>query len=487
MTKQSSQIPAQQERPEGARGTGIRDQEGLFTRLEELSSIILALPDRMSDAEVEGLLRVLPPDTARSIRSAFSPHVRDVSVPFLKMISGYVKEIRRAREEGRKVILIPFNFPPEVIRLFDNAVPFTCEVITTLAVIALEGQGERYWDQATSLGLPDFLCSSSTIALGSILSGRDFQPDAIVQSTAGACDANSKIHEFVSLEMGIPQFFIEKPTDTSSRGRAHHRRYFRHFLSQLEEFIGEKLDEERMRRVLGEANTAADLYYDFHDLHKFSPCPVPNLFAVYNYGTRFTVWGTPRAVQLMRAMVDLSRRRLDQGAYPAEEEVARCLWLYVGYYFDIWGLFTWMEERGITYLYDALSLYQPLHIDTTSKETMIDSLAEAVFDYPMTRQMGADSMTVTWTEDMIHFIQELNANCAIYSGHHACKQTWSVISKVQSEITRRTGVPVLCLQGDSWNRQITPVGVLQEELSSFIEGVVARKRRRSRRRRRRST
>ena len=43
---------------------------------------------------------------------------------------------------------------------------------------------------ATALGLPDFLCSSSTIELGSILSGRDFAPDGIIQSTAGACDAN---------------------------------------------------------------------------------------------------------------------------------------------------------------------------------------------------------------------------------------------------------------------------------------------------------
>ena len=91
------------------------------------------------------------------------------------------------------MILIPFNFPPEVIHIFKGAVPLTCEVLTSLAVIALEGQGERYWDYATSLGLPDFLCSSSTITLGSILSGKDFQPDAIVQATAGACDANSKI------------------------------------------------------------------------------------------------------------------------------------------------------------------------------------------------------------------------------------------------------------------------------------------------------
>jgi benzoyl-CoA reductase/2-hydroxyglutaryl-CoA dehydratase subunit BcrC/BadD/HgdB len=469
----------------GSTSTGAKYREGLYERLEQLTTVITGLPDQLSDEEVEGLLRVLPPDTARSIRAAFSPHVREVSVPFLKTIGHWVQEMRRARDDGRKVILIPFNFPPEVIHIFKGAVPLTCEVLTSLAVIALEGQGERYWDYATSLGLPDFLCSSSTITLGSILSGKDFQPDAIVQSTAGACDANSKIHEFVSHEMGIPQFFIERPTDCSERGKAYHRRYFRQFIDELQEFIGEELDEEHVRSVLGHTNDAADLYYDFQDLHRVKPCPAPNVLAVFNYAIRFSVWGRPEATALMQKMVDLCRRRAEAGAYPAEEEVARCMWLYTGYYFDMWGLFNWMEDRGITYLYDALSLYQPLHSDLSSLDAMVDSLAATVFDYPMTRQMGADEMSVTWAEDMIHFIKDLDANCAIYSGHHACKQTWSVFSKVREQITRETGVPVLCLQGDSWNRQTTPVSALQEEIATFVDNVVAKKKKRTRRRRRR--
>lgn len=462
--------------------TPLRD--GLFTRLEELAGIITSLPDELTDEEVVGLQRVLPPDTAQAIGAAFAPRVRRGSLPFLKLVARWVQQARRARQEGRRVIMIPFNFPPEVILVFKKAVPLTCEVLTTLGVAVLEGQGERYWDFATSLGLPDFLCSSSTIELGSILSGRDFSPDAIIQSTAGACDANSKIHEFVSLHLDIPQFFIEKPADSSSRGREQHRRYFRRFMSELEVFLGETLDEDYMREVLDQANLATELFYDFYDLHKISPCPVPNVFSLFSYGLRFSSWGQAGAVDAMRAMVELGRERHARGLYPAEREVARCLWLYVGYYFDLWGLFNWMEEQGITYLHDALSLYMPRHIDTTSKETMLDGLAEAVFEYPMTRQMGAGSMSLTWMEDMVHFIQDLNANCAIFSGHHACKQTWSVFSKVKADIVRRTGVPVLCLQGDAWSRQITPASAIRREITTFVDTVVARKSRRAARRRR---
>jgi hypothetical protein len=107
----------------------------------------------------------------------------------------------------------------------------------------------------------------------------------------------------------------------------------------------------------------------------------------------------------------------------------------------------------------------------------------------MTRQMGAESMTDAWSEDMIQAIHELRPSFTVYSGHHACKQTWSVFARVRQQILERTGVPVLCLQGDAWNRQMTPIGVLQQEISTFVETVVTRRPRavggRRRRRRRR--
>lgn len=453
---------------------------GLFRRVEGLVKVVMRLPDELSDEEVEGLLRALAPDTARNIGAMLNPRFRSVSLAFMKMVGRWMFEGSGAEEEGNKAILVPFNFPPELISIFRKARPLTCEMLTTVGVAMLEGQGERYWDYAMGLGIPDFLCSSSTIELGSILSGSDFKPDALVQSAPGACDANSKIHEFVSHYMDVPQFIIEKPTEGGVRGKAQHRRNFARFIRDMEEFIGEELDEEHMRGVLEKANEAADLYYDLYEMRKAVPCPVPNIMSLFTYGVRFTTWGLQDGVDMMRMIVDLSRERLEKGEYPAPREIARCMWLYIGYYFDFFGFFNWMEENGITYLNDVLSLFQPIRIDTSSKESMLDGLAEATFEYPMTRQMGADSMSLLWVEDMSHFIKDLGANCAIYSGHHACKQTQSVISQVRAEISKRTGVPVLCLTGDSWIRRMTPISVLQEELSAFVDNVVVKKKPRRR-------
>jgi len=450
-------------------------QEGLYQRVENLVRLAMDLPYGMSDEEMEGLINFMPTDTARFAEAIFTARFRDVGLRFVKIIGEWMAETRRAKEDGRKVVLVPFNFPPEVIHIFEKAVPLTSEVMSTIGVVVLEGQGERYWDYAMGLGIPDYLCSSSTIELGSILSGSDFEPDIIVQSAPGACDANAKIHEFVSLYMDIPQVFLEKPTDVTSRGRELYRRYFLAFIRRLEELIGEELDEEHMRQVLDRANRATDLYYELYDLRKFSPCPVPNIFNIFTYGARFTSWGLQEGIDMMRSMTETSKQRLEKGEYPAPREVARCLWLYTGYYFDLL-FFNWMEERGITYLNDILSLIQPQYYDTSSKESMLNGLAEACFEYPMTRQMGADSMSVAWIDEMAGFIKDLDANCAVYCGHHACKQTWSVINHVRSEIMKRTGAPVLCLQGDCWIRRMTPASVLKEEIRSFVDSVVTRRR-----------
>ncbi len=272
--------------------------------------------------------------------------------------------------------------------------------------------------------------------------------------------------------MDIPLLFLEKPVDNTERGINQYYKYFFKLVEEMEEFLGEKLDEDRMREVLGQRQPASELYWELWDLHKFRPCPVPNLFSLFTYGTRFTMWGTEEAVDVMQSMVDICKQRLEKGEYPAEEEVARCLWTYTSYYFDMAGLFNWMEENGITHLGDGLDLVFPQPIDLTSRETMLRGVAEIARNMPMTRQMGADSMSVQWLDDITFATRELDADCCIYCGHHSCKQTWSGASVVRSELMKREKIPTLILQGDSWIRRMTPISVLQESIEEFVKNVV---------------
>jgi benzoyl-CoA reductase/2-hydroxyglutaryl-CoA dehydratase subunit BcrC/BadD/HgdB len=336
-----------------------------------------------------------------------------------------------------------------------------------------------------SLGLPDHICSSNSVEIGSVLSGEDLVPDAIVSAAPGGCDANSKIHEFLSNYLDIPQFLLEKPVDDSPEGRAQFAVYFRRLIADLEGYLGERLDEDRLRALLTGANRCTELYWELYELHKARPCPVPNIFALFLAPLRFCSWGTPEAIEVLEGMVAVSRARLERGEYPAPRERARILWAYTSYYFDLKGLHSWMERRGYTFLFDVLDLYMPQPMDLTSYDTMVDGLIATAWDYPMNRQMAAPSMSHAWTRDVAFTAKDLEADCVVYCGHDACKQTWSVVSILREQLMKQSGIPLLILHGDSWMKTTTPITAIQKDIDEFINGVVLSKRKGRRRLRKR--
>ncbi len=142
----------------------MRPYEGLIDRAYEIFTILDKLPDDMSDVELDGILHVLPSDLRKTMAAFLASRIRGTSMKFLRNIKGWLDGAHRTKEEGGKVFLVPFNFPPETLYMFEGAWPVTSEVLSTLGVLALEGQGERYWDYAMGLGLPDFACSAALAA-----------------------------------------------------------------------------------------------------------------------------------------------------------------------------------------------------------------------------------------------------------------------------------------------------------------------------------
>lgn len=456
-------------------------RKGLYDRVYSLFSLLQRLPPKISVEELEGLIGVVPDDSANSMRSLFKPSIQDATYEFIRMLGTTLEETKKAKEEGKKVVLVPFNFPPEIIHAFDNLVPITTEIMTTMGVVTLEGQGERYWDYAMGLGLPDHLCSANTIDLGSTLSGLDFKPDAIVSGCVGTCDVNAKTHEFVSLLVGLPQIPLEKAPDNTKRGFEFFKNNYYKMIRHLEELAGEELTEEKVRRVAEKVNRCTELYDDIWELKKEVPCPVPGVFSLFICATRFAMWGRDEGIRMLEKCVEVAQRNLADEEYRSRGEIARVMWTYLSYYYDFLNFYDWMEEKRISNMGDALQLAFPETLDLTSKETMLEGMIESAWNNVMTRQMGGVSMSAKWADDIVYVVNEWGLDGCIYCGHHSCKQTWSVFSLTRNEVLKRTGVPTLGLHGDSWIRTMTPISAIQEEIEQFINNVVLTKRRRRRR------
>jgi hypothetical protein len=194
------------------------------------------------------------------------------------------------------------------------------------------------------------------------------------------------------------------------------------------------------------------------------------------------MWGTDNAVELLGQMVDISKRRLRAGEFTAVEEIARVYVSYIFSLFDFHGFFPWLEKRGISILGDILGIHYFPQADTSSRESMLQWLSEVAFDYPMTRQMGAESMSLKWLEDIGYAVKDLGADCCVYLGHHACKHTAGSIAFLRRELLKQTGIPTLVLVGDSFDKRQMPMSMIQDELVQFVEKTVSRRRAPRRRR-----
>src|SRR4030042_2635345 len=100
---------------------GIRPYEGLINRAHDIFGIVDMLPDNMSDAEVEGVLHVLPIELKKTLGAFFLPRVRKSSLEFFRLTKKWLDGAFEARQTGKKVFLVPFNFPPEIVHSFQGA------------------------------------------------------------------------------------------------------------------------------------------------------------------------------------------------------------------------------------------------------------------------------------------------------------------------------------------------------------------------------
>lgn len=460
-------------------------KRGIVERSLGLFSVIDGLPEHLTDAELDGLLSLLPADVAANLAAILAPEARTAGLAFLQMLKVWLFEARDAKARGHKIVLVPFNFPPDLIHAFDTAFPLTTEVLTTLAAVALPGGGARYWDLIQSLGLPDHVCSSNSVEVASVLSGLDLAPDVIISAAPGACDANSKVHELLSEWGDIPQLLLEIPVDDTPEGRAVYKQYFHRLIADLEALTGETLTEQKLRRVATVGNRCAERFWDLFELRQLRPSPAPSVFNLFLAGARFCMWGRPEAERLLEAMVETARARAASPAGRPRPERARVFWPYTSYYFDLSELHGWMDREGLTMVADVLSLYAPKPIDTSSREALIDGFVDAAWDYPMNKQMGRSSMSMSWVADAVQGAQALSADCAVYSGHDACKQTWSVVSILAEELKKRAGIPTLLLHGDSWLPTTTPISAVQQAIDEFVGNVVGKRSRPRRRLRKR--
>lgn len=422
---------------------------------------IKALLDSMEEGQRNRMLAMAKNPDDRKLNRAFHPFMAD-----------YYQSLVNAKEEGKKIVFTPFTLVPEIIYAMDM-IPL-CADMLSVSAMALEEGVEPYLDLVVERGLPDTMCAVQKIPIGLLEADMIDKPELLINSALGSCDPNTKAYEYVSEKFNIPAVYLDIPYDIDKRSMDYYTNGLRKMIKAIEEMTGQKLDIDHLKEICELSNKSTELFFEIHELKRNVPNPVPNAFSGHFQGLKLTNPGTPQAVEYLQLALDVVKDRLKRGAHVKPEEKIRCMFMWVGYFFDSTLPFWFEEEKGVSYLNDLFTFHDfvPI-IDTSSEEAMFRGLAETMFNLPMVRQLhGGMDMPGSWVNDLLYYGETYKADCMVFSGNLSCKHVWGAYRLASDAVKRELGIPCLRLEGDSWDSRITPMSVIKQNLEDFFETIM---------------
>jgi benzoyl-CoA reductase/2-hydroxyglutaryl-CoA dehydratase subunit BcrC/BadD/HgdB len=435
--------------------------------MKEKSTLGEMMPPLMRFMKGAGFL---PASLPRTITNML-PQKAEIAIPALKATAAYFKIMQEGLKGRRKVVVHPFNFPPEILHALDIA-PIFIEFLSSLASMAPEKYPDnvfQYLDYGYETGLPGTLCAGQLGGAGALLYGDWPKPDLILSGAPGFCDVNSKILEYTARTLDVPLLHLDMSAYHDDRGVAYYRHSFRDMIARLEEFTGNKLDPEKLKHTVENSNKVIELYNEISGLQAAVPSPIPNLYAFLSVQMKFTVGGRPEAIPVFEAVLNSAKKKMRKGEGALPNEKIRCLMVYTSIYFD--DKFNgWLEDNGVALIMDILSYFPLTPVDTTSTDAMIDGLAEMALNFPMARQMkGPLDEPGGWAEDMVFLAKKFKADCCIFSGNPACKRAHGSLRLLTDRLKNEVGIPTLNLEADSWDRRVTSMPEIKEKILDFLE------------------
>lgn len=388
---------------------------------------------------------------------------------FLKLLEQYLSNIVSAREQGRKTVMTTFCFSPSIFYAMD-IVPITLEVMTVLGASLWKRGAADYMDYCVELGFTETSCSSQRGSLGAYLGGLGQEIDFIVTNTAGVCDTNANAFAFTQQHLKKPFYSLNYPAGlTDNPSNQYHRDDFRALIKFLESHTGTTLDQDRLRAVLNETATQEAIVAEMEELQRLVPNPLPVMYNFIIHAGRFMFAGMPAFTELLTDMADVVKDNAQNGrsGISSGNEKRRAFFCYIDHYTMSLSLWDWLDRHDISHLGNILSRSfkddQPYmkgmedvaySIDTTDLDTMIDSIAMINSRMPMVRTIrGPYDRPNMWLEESLALCKLYKADCVIYNGTPGCRNTWSNVKLLASDI-EKAGYPMHIMNGDAFDERV---------------------------------
>ncbi|MFP4474854.1 MAG: 2-hydroxyacyl-CoA dehydratase [Desulfatibacillaceae bacterium] len=435
--------------------------------------------DSCSDRELEAMFRYIPyfGTPLHKLVQSGRPGMQ-----FIKMLDDYLQRVVTARDRGRMIGMTTFCFCPLAMEAC-GIVPLMLENITGFVAGMYRRGAHDYMDYCVELGFSETGCSSQRGMLGAYLAGLGEDIGLVVGSMGGVCDSNSNAYAFASEKLGVPFYNINYPAQITGREVwDYQRRDYEAMISFLEEVSGNRLDEDMLRGFLEEKKKQDAIVNEIEEMQMLVPNPLKPIYLLLIYSGNLMCPGWPAYTEVLESIREAVRDNAEKriSGLSSGHEANRTLFFYIDHTGLALSFWSWLDEHGVSHLGGVPSRSfgdeapyakgEPgtvYHIDTSSRDAMIDSLVGINATMPMSRTIrGPHDAPHMWLEDTLRIAELYNADSCVYAGTPGCRNTWSNVRLMAREL-EKAGYPTHIMYSDTFDMRVESWETTSARLEEF--------------------
>jgi len=377
----------------------------------------------------------------------------------------HMLEAKRAQEEGR-LAWVTSGFPVE-IPVAMSVYPVYPEQYG--AIVGSEKKGVEVCGFAEEAGFSQELCSYARCSIGSVrrpdkspLFGLPI-PQALLACN-NICGTVLRWYEAVSQLTGTPVYFLDTPP-LEGEEPPHHLEYvvrgLKGLAAFLEERFGNPLEEEKLKEVARLSNQAIQLWMEALQACKDRPSPLNCADRFLAMAPIVSLRGTQQAVNFYRAFLEEVQERVAKGLGAIREERVRLMFDNIPPWFSIYRFFNSLAERGVVFPADTYT-----HAWSGSMPEGGSLLEGVACTYSTVYlNMGLEAKI----DIMCRLIREYRLDGFILFSVRSCKRYSLGQLVTKEEITARTGVPGVVIEGDMTDSRLWSEGQVWNRVEALLE------------------
>ena len=405
---------------------------------------------------------------------------------FCLVADDYMDRMMHAHERGKKLVLTTFLASNLLFDCFDGIEHCMAEPVTGYASLAFRQCNYEYFDYGCEVGLTETSCSAQRGSVGAFLAGlmASGKPDLCVVGSEGPCDTNCNSMQFYADYAKIPLITLDTPpTLVDGRVEDFQLRDLENMIEQVEKLTGAHFNEDKLRELLTENKKQTVMLGEICEMCRLIPNPVSAINLLFSIAAHITHSGTKLYTSLLEEVLRLAKLNAKAGragTYSGKEKT-RLFMCYIDHFTTDAQFYEWAMSNDISLLVNMVFAFwaegapygsgledECYTTDTSSRESMLRTLAAANAHMPMNKQLrGPWNAKGQWLSDTKGLAKLTNPDYINYAGTLGCRNSWSVNKLIQREM-ENLGYPCMITFADVFDERPKSWEQVKREMEEFM-------------------